>query len=157
IANPLRFYSATATDPNGNTSEFSPNANAISTAPGQAYIVTATDDSGPGSLRQAILDANAAFNSGDTITFSIPGTGAHTILPSSALPAISDPVTIDGFSQPGAKSNSSADGFNATLQIKLLGTNAGINVDGLRINSSNSVVRGLAIAGFKGDGLELGI
>ncbi len=63
--------------------------------------VTTTDDSGPGSLRQAILDANA--NPGtDTITFNIPGAGPHTIAPLTALPEITDPVIIDGTTQPGA-------------------------------------------------------
>ena len=41
------------------------------------FSVTSTDDSGPGTLRQAILDANA--NAGaDTIAFAIPGTGPFT-------------------------------------------------------------------------------
>jgi predicted outer membrane repeat protein len=62
------------------------------------YVVTTTDNAGPGSLRQAILDANA--NAGvDEIVFDLPGcTPANpcviTLL--SLLPAISDPVTITG-------------------------------------------------------------
>ena len=53
------------------------------------YIVTNTNDSGAGSLRQAILDANA--NSGaDTINFNITGGGVQTIAPTSALPAVSE-------------------------------------------------------------------
>src|SRR6516164_8138622 len=57
------------------------------------FPVTNTADSGPGSLRQAILDANA--NPGlDTIAFNISGSGVQTITPSTALPTISDPVTI---------------------------------------------------------------
>ena len=63
-------------------------------------IVTNTSASGPGSLQQAILDANAT-NGLDTIIFQIPGTGVHTITPTSALPAITDPVVIDGTTQPG--------------------------------------------------------
>ena len=63
------------------------------------YSVTNTNDSGAGSLRQAILDANT--NAGaDTITFAI-GTGPQTISPLSPLPTITDPVTIDGTTQPG--------------------------------------------------------
>src|SRR5437667_4758637 len=59
------------------------------------FTVTTTDDAGAGSLRQAILDANA--NPGaDTITFNISGSGLHTISPLSVLPDITDPVTIDG-------------------------------------------------------------
>src|SRR4029078_8256884 len=65
--------------------------------------VTNTLDSGPGSLRQAMLDANATPNvSGpDLIRFDIPGAGTHTIHLLSALPQISDPVIIDGTTQTG--------------------------------------------------------
>ena len=48
------------------------------------FTVTNTDDTGPGSLRQAILDANAAPGL-DTIAFNIPGAGVHTITPTSGL------------------------------------------------------------------------
>jgi hypothetical protein len=37
------------------------------------FLVSNTDDSGPGSLRQAILDANAATGGTSTIDFKIPG------------------------------------------------------------------------------------
>src|SRR3954470_1837899 len=63
------------------------------------YPVTTTADTGPGSLRQAILDANA--NPGpDDITFAI-GSGPVSIAPASALPDITDPLKIDGSTQPG--------------------------------------------------------
>ncbi len=72
------------------------------------FTVTTTDDSGPGSLRQAILDANAQPGA-DTIKFSIPVTTTpgspipvQTISPTTALPAITSPVTIDGYTQQGA-------------------------------------------------------
>jgi hypothetical protein len=59
------------------------------------FSVTNTNDSGAGSLRQAILDANA--NPGlDTIAFDIPGGGVHTITPSTALPFLLDPAIVDG-------------------------------------------------------------
>src|SRR5262245_40396879 len=59
------------------------------------FVVNNTNDSGAGSLRQAILDANA--NAGpDTINFNIPGAGVHTITPVGSLPPLTDPVTIDG-------------------------------------------------------------
>jgi len=63
------------------------------------FLVTSTNDSGPGSLRQAILDANANAGS-DLITFNI-GSGLKTITLLSKLPGISDPVVIDGTTQPG--------------------------------------------------------
>src|SRR5262245_27374800 len=66
------------------------------------FVVTNLKDSGNGSLRQAILDANAQPVGTDTIQFNLKGTGVQTIAPLSALPAVSGPVVIDGYSQPGA-------------------------------------------------------
>jgi hypothetical protein len=64
------------------------------------YTVTNKLDSGPGSLRDAIDQANS--NPGlDTINFEIPGNGPHTIDLVQALPVITSPVLIDGQSQPG--------------------------------------------------------
>ena len=65
------------------------------------FLVSNTGDSGPGSLRQAILDSNAATGATNTIDFDIPGNGVQTIAPLSSLPAITQPVLIDGYSQPG--------------------------------------------------------
>ena len=71
---------------------------------GNTYTVTSTADSGAGTLRQAILDANA--NPGaDTIAFNIVGSGVHTIAPASACRRSRDPVTIDGYTQPGSSAN----------------------------------------------------
>ncbi|MEM0961907.1 MAG: T9SS type A sorting domain-containing protein [Bacteroidota bacterium] len=118
---------------------------ASSTATAQTtFIVTTTDDQGAGSLRRAIQDANN--NSGaDVIAFDIPGDGPHTVALTTSLPAISDPVTIDGLTQPGADCS----GWPATLRVV---------VDGSRVNSGaglflsdgsdGSVVRGLVVNGF---------
>jgi Putative binding domain, N-terminal len=117
----------------------------VMTAAESIFVVTSTGNSGAGSLRQAILDANA--NPGaDTIVFNIPGSGLHTITPSTALPTISDPVTIDGSTQPG---------FTGSPIIELNGSQAGANVDGLRITAGNSVISGLVINRFSSDGVEL--
>lgn len=69
------------------------------------FIVTNTDDSGAGSLRQAILDANASVASAsnpNAIVFNIPGSGVQTISPATPLPTISQPTVIDGTTQPGS-------------------------------------------------------
>src|SRR5208337_642741 len=65
------------------------------------FVVTNTADSGPGTLRQAILDVDAASTPGDTIDFSIASAGFQIIYPRSALPEITNSVTINGTSQPG--------------------------------------------------------
>lgn len=59
------------------------------------FTVTNTASSGSGSLRQAILDANATAGA-DTIAFAIPGSGVQTITPLSAIPTVTDPVTMTG-------------------------------------------------------------
>src|SRR6267142_6504943 len=55
----------------------------------------------------------------DTISFNIAGSGVQTIRPTSALPTITDPVVIDGYTQPGAGPNTLAEGDDATLLIEL--------------------------------------
>ena len=87
-------------------------------------IVTNTLDGGLGSLRQAILDANFTTRFIDNIGFNIPGSGPHTIQPGSALPDITDPVIIDGYTQSGASPNSNPPGAgnqkrHANLQRRL--------------------------------------
>jgi hypothetical protein len=106
------------------------------------FTVTNSDDAGAGSLRQAILDANG--NPGlDTIAFDIPGAGVHTITPATSLPAISEPVTIDGYTQPGSSENTDPVATNAVLLIELDGSVA--PGDGLVISSGGSIVRGLVV------------
>src|SRR4051794_31961277 len=58
------------------------------------FVVTTTNDSGPGSLRQAILDANTAPGT-NTVTFNLPP-GVQTISPTEALPQLNSPVVLDG-------------------------------------------------------------
>ncbi|HEX8187619.1 MAG TPA: carboxypeptidase regulatory-like domain-containing protein [Pyrinomonadaceae bacterium] len=116
------------------------------------FAVTNTNDAGAGSLRQAILDANA--NQGpDDITFNIPGAGLHTIKPLSPLPAITGTVSIDGYTQPGAAFNSLGTGNNAVLLVELDGSAAGAGADGLRITGNTVSVRGLVINRFAGHGI----
>lgn len=68
---------------------------AFSSTEGASFTVTNTNDSGPGSLRQAILSANSA-PSEDTIGFTIAGPAPHSIVLASALPTIDRNVIIDG-------------------------------------------------------------
>jgi hypothetical protein len=86
--------------------------------------VTNTGDSGPGSLRQAILDVNADTSNpaADTIDFAILGTGVQVIQPLTDLPTVTHPVSIDGYSQPGSSPNTLAADDNAVLLIELDGS-----------------------------------
>src|SRR5262245_61774720 len=119
------------------------------------FTVTNTNDSGTGSLRQAITDANGM--GGGTINFNIPGGGVHTISPLTVLPTVTQTVTIDGYSQPGSSPNSNPPtmGINAVLLIELNGQFSGSNFGGLTINAPTCIVRGLVINRFVGDGIRV--
>jgi hypothetical protein len=107
------------------------------------FTVINTNDSGAGSLRQAIVDANATTGA-DTIEFNIPGTVVKTIAPTTELPKITGPVTINGYSQPGAQPNQKAIGSDAVLKVVLSGASSP-GADGLEIGASNSTIKGLVI------------
>lgn len=111
---------------------------------GATFTVVSVGDAGIGSLRQALLDANDAPGQ-DSITFSIPGTGPHTIALSSGLPQINEPVVIDGTTQPG---------YAGRPLIELDGSRAGA-VHGLLILGGDTAVRGLCINRFQGDGIHI--
>ncbi len=104
------------------------------------FPVTNTNDAGTGSLRQAILDSNAATAQTNTIMFAIPGQGVQIISPQTELPAITTAVLIDGFSQPD---------YGATPLIELSGSQLGTG-DALVITASNVTIRGLDINDFTG-------
>jgi hypothetical protein len=64
--------------------------------------VTTTSDSGAGSLRAAIVEANLPANAGSTINFAItPGAAPFVINLATTLPAVTEPTTIDGTTQSG--------------------------------------------------------
>ncbi|HEU4479605.1 MAG TPA: SBBP repeat-containing protein, partial [Pyrinomonadaceae bacterium] len=110
----------------------------------QNFVVTNVNNHGPGSLREAILNANATAGK-DTVTFNIPGAGVKVIALLVSLPEITDPIVIDGTTQPG---------YAGSPLIELDGTLA--PGDGLVIKAGGSTVKGLAIGNFIfGVGLEL--
>jgi hypothetical protein len=105
------------------------------------FTVTNSNDSGAGSLRQAILDANKT-TAADTIKFSI-GSGQKTISPKTALPGISQPTILDATTQPG---------FAGKPLIELSGAAAG-HIDGLKLTGTGITVKGLIVDRFGGSGI----
>jgi CSLREA domain-containing protein len=149
---------ATATDPGNNTSEFS---NCV-VADSFIFTVNSTADTDDGSctsaaggctLREAINAANLTPEA-NAIKFDIPGSGLHTISPQSALPIVTSPVLIDGYTQPGSIPNTLTTGDNAVLLIELSGASAG-GAEGIFLKGGNSVVRGLVINGFQLNGIKV--
>lgn len=114
-------------------------------------------------LRAAIQEANATTQP-DLIRFSIEG-GASRVKTINvggagfgALPTITEPVIIDGYTQAGASPNTRAVGDDAKLTIELNGANAGSNAAGLFIGGAagNCVIKGLVINNFSTRGIAIG-
>lgn len=102
------------------------------------FAVTTTADFGPGSLRQAILDANATMGA-DRVEFALPGLSPHRItVPGAGLPAVAESLAIDATTQPG---------FAGSPVVELVGTT---NASGLvfAAGTKQNEVRGLAVGGF---------
>jgi parallel beta-helix repeat protein len=113
------------------------------------FTVTTESDSVVGSLRWAIQTANATAGL-NMIGFDIPGGGVHTITLNSPLPVFTDPVIIDGYTQPGASPNTNPPelGSNAVLRIELRGPGEFSGITGLAVSGGGSRVRGLVMNGF---------
>jgi len=153
------FLIATATDADGNTSEFAAQAEPLR---GDRFVVDATGDAGDADLsddtcddgtgtctiRAAIQQANATTSgsASDDITFDIPGTPPHTITPQTPLPQITDPVLIDGSTEPD---------YSGRPVVEIDGSAAGSDAAGLRVGASLSVISGLSIVNFSDDGIDV--
>lgn len=117
------------------------------------FVVTNTIDSGPGSLRQAILDANTIPGQAHTIIFNIPTTdpgfdgSVFTIKPLSELPVVIRNTTIDGTTQSVFTGDTNPLGPDIVVNGSMLATGNGLRLD------DNNVVKGLTINGFAGTGI----
>jgi titin len=98
-----------------------------------SLTVSSTADSGAGTLRQALMDSNNQAGP-NTITFSLAANSVIQL--STALPAITVPVTIDGTSATGAP------------QFVLDGSKIVGAADGLTVTAANTTIKGLAIINF---------
>ena len=103
----------------------------VSTLQAVDFTVTNVNDSGAGSLREAIIAANGAPN-GSNIVFAIPGSAPYNIVLNTALPVITGHQTaIEGTTQPG-----------------IVLSPAGSLAYGISIQANSCTVRGLEITGF---------
>ena len=113
---------------------------------GLTFTVINTNDSGAGSLRDAITLANGNPGS-DTIVFNIPAAGVQTIPLATPLPLITDPVLIDGYTQPGASPNTLIGASDAVILIALQGQAAFVGPS-FSATADDSTIRGLSIGSF---------
>jgi titin len=112
------------------------------------FTVTSTADSGAGSLRQAIVDADQSSGA-SLITFDVASSGSRqTIAPDSALPEIDAPVVIDGLTQGGP-------GYTGAPLISIRGDDAGRGANGMVLDagSDGSTIEGLEIEDFGAAGI----
>lgn len=127
------------------------NANGIAAI----LTVTNTSDSGPGSLRQAILDANASTDASRSIVFNIPETdpgfngAVFTIRPLSELPPVMQNTSIDGSTQTAFTGDTNPFGPEVVLNGSMLTSGSGFRLD------DGNVLSGLVINGFPDSGVLL--
>jgi CSLREA domain-containing protein len=148
---PGTVLTATATDPDDNTSEFS---ECFELDP-PSLVVNNVLDVGDGicdtvacTLREALNAANARpEGSFSEITFAIAGDGPHLIAPETALPTLRRSIRIDGYSQPGATPNTLAIGNDAVIKIEVADLVLP-RVGGFVVCAPDVTLRGLAISGF---------
>lgn len=111
------------------------------------FIVTNTNDSGIGSLRWCIENANTS-GTPETITFNIPGVGPWVIAPATILPEISRTgVIVDASTQPGWD-------MDLGLMVTIDGSGFSGTEDGLIIDATDVEIYGLQISNFPDRGLN---
>lgn len=110
-----------------------------------SFTVTNTNDTGAGSLRQAITDANSNGNPGDqdVINFNIAGAGDKTIQPQTSL-NITQSVLINGYTQGDATPNTQPwpEAMDGTLRVSIDNSQSG----GIVVEGDNVELRGLNIS-----------
>ena len=119
-----------------------------------SFVVSNTNDSGAGSLRDAITLANGNLGQ-RLITFNIRNQANVPVCPAvigltSVLPTITSRVTIDGYTQPLSTKNTSADAFNANLCVIVKPASGTLN-NAFTVppdSFASLVLRGLGIGGF---------
>jgi hypothetical protein len=132
------------------------------------FTVTNTNDSGVGSLRDAINQANGDPVSPVKIDFNVPAGpgGVVVIAPQTPLPIIRNihghGIVIDGFTQPGSSVIPGNPSSPAVLGVKVVldGSAVGIPAPplfahGLHIMSSGNKVQGLCVHSFPHDGISI--
>jgi uncharacterized repeat protein (TIGR01451 family) len=139
--------SASSTQSDANNSNNTTTSN-VAIGGTSTLFVTTNADSGTGSLRQAILDANNASvcTAPCSIGFNLPG-AQRTITPPTSLPAITAAnVTIDATTQPG---------YSGAPLVTLDGSSNPNPSAGLQLRGGGDTVKGLSIVTFQGSAIVI--
>jgi hypothetical protein len=116
----------------------------------QSILVTNTSDSGAGSLRQAIIDANANQDT-NAIDFQSGLTGTIDLL--TALPNLSTSISING---PGANMltvRRSMAGGTPPFRLFTIAPNTAVNISGLAVTNGRTADGGPGVPGDDGGGI----
>lgn len=121
--------------------------------------VTNTNDSGAGSLRQAITTANNTAGK-QSIVFSLPGACPQKIALQSPLPDITDDLEIDGYTQSGSQLNYAHVASTAIICVVLGPANGvtldhSINVPSTVAPAMNLIVSGIGFTGGHSGAMKL--
>lgn len=127
--------------------------NPTQTAYAATFDVSNTNDSGAGSLRQAILDVNAAAGGSHTINFSVSGNAVITL--TTPLPALTAGNVTIGSRGGSASDTCQTSGSIATPRVTINAAGAGAGAVGLAINSNGNTIQGLVIIGATGAGITI--
>lgn len=131
-------------------------------ASASTYTVSNASDSGTGSLRQAIIDANAT-SVADRIEFAIAGAGPHRISLLTQLPLLRGTLTIDGYSQPGSRMNTltpEQGGLDTALMIEIRRDDSvatsfrGLALDAGGESTASGTLQGLVLNNFNGPAIQ---
>jgi len=129
-------------DPTSSNDTASVGTTIVNPTPG--VTVTSFADSGAGTLRQAIIDANTGVCTAPcTIAFNL--STVQPIAITSSLPQLTATMVIDGTTQPG---------YSGTPLIEISDGGCGCS-EGLQVAGSGSTIRGISIHGFTSKGLWL--
>ena len=107
------------------------------------FTVTNTNDSGAGSLRDALAQSNNTVGV-DTIAFNI-SSASKVIRPASPLPDLWDPGILDGTTQPG---------FVGRPLVQIDGSSAGAGATGMKM-WGGSTLKGISLTGFGGGAIDM--
>jgi hypothetical protein len=122
------------------------------------FTVTTAENSGPGSLRAALEQADNTPNNPagvpDRVEFAIPGAGPHVIRAAESFEIFGDAVVIDGYTQAGARANTLAVGTDAVIQVQLDCSDVGDN-DCMVVGAANTLVTGLSLTHAGASGVHI--